>query len=320
MTETTSQNPSDSSQTWPKRLQPALGPMRADKLEGAALGMGQWGEQLQSLASQGYVPPDVMTGLTLFILGNQPRHPSKVQAIPGAGGGVAGGVWVRERFTIHRPLARAEVFRVAGEAVGRHVHKGRRYGTNRCETYNAQGERVASNLTTGLLAYSVEETLEDQLEGESPDSTSAPAPDWSVAANNPELPKLHQFAPGDSFGGYPVTVGIDLMRARDTAKPDNPIHSDPELARKAGLSKPIAGGAHVLAFPLEVILKQAGAHALFHGANFDIRWKAPVYADLVLIPRATVVSASADLLHFEIDAKLESGTLAMVGQVKIPLA
>lgn len=306
--------------TWPKPLASVNGPMRADKLDGAAEGMGEWGAETRALAAEGIVPPDLMTGLTLFLLSNQPRDPTVTQSIPGGGGGVAGGVWVRERFTIHRPLARDESFSVRGESMGRHVHKGRRYGTTRSETFNATGELAASNITTGLLQYRVQEGLEDTLEGIAPDDIRFPGPDWAVAADNPCTDRLSALRTGQEFGGHAVLVGLDLMEARDTKKPDNPIHSDPELARKAGLSRPIAGGSHVLSFALELLMQQAGREALLHGACFDIRWKAPVYADLVIRPHARVVEAGDDRVVFEVDATLDSGATAMVGQVAIPLS
>ena len=292
--------------------------MRPDKLDGAAEGMGEWGEELRGLAADGIVQPDMMTALTLFLLGNQPRDPN--QTIPGAGGGVAGGVWVRERYTIHRPLQREEVFTIEGASVGRHVHKGRRYGTTTSRTRNAAGELAGTNLTTGLLAYKVEEGLADTLEGQDPNEIEAAGPDWSVAANNPCLDKLAALREGDAFGGYAVTLGLALMEARDTKNPDNPIHSDPELARKAGLKKPIAGGSHVLSFALEVIMQAVGRQSLLHGAAFDIRWKAPVFADLVIRPHARVAQAAADRVSFDVDAILESGATAMTGRVTIPLA
>ena len=306
-------------EVWPKRLEGASGPMRVDKLDGAAEGMGEWGRETCALAADGLIPPDIMTGLTLFLLTSQPRDPSS-QKIPGGGGGVAGGVWVRERFTIHRPLARDEAFTVSGESVGRHVHKGRRYGTTRSKTLTAGGERAATNLTTGLLAYRVEEGLADGVEGLSPDDVEAPGPDWSVAAHNPCRERLLALRAGQSFGGQDVLVGLNLMEARDTSKPDNPIHSDPELARKAGLSRPIAGGSHVLAFALEHIFEHAGRYALFHGAHLDIRWKAPVYADTVMRPHVRVVDVRDDRVVFDVDAVLESDAIAMTGQVTVPLA
>ncbi len=308
-----------SEKTWPKPLAEASGPMRRDKLDGAAEGMGDHGSATVELHGQNIVPVDMMTGLTLYILGHQPKDPAK-QKIPGAGGGVAGGVWVRERFTVIRPVDADDVFKVTGEAIGRHVHKGRRYGSNRCETFNAAGEPVARNLTTGLLAYQVEEGLKDQLEGENPDLIEAPGPDSSCVADNPHLDALRELKVGDELTSEPFCLSLAMMEARDTKKPDNPIHSDPELAKKAGLKKPIAGGSHVLAFPLELIMARCGARALHYGAAFDVRWKTPVYADLNIVPRARVIEATESLLTFETDVTLDDGAVAMVATVRVPLA
>lgn len=303
---------------WPKALQDAHGPMRLDKLDGALEGMGDWGDATRSLAELNLMQPDMMTGLTLFILSSQPRDPDK-QSIPGGGGGVAGGVWVRERFTIHQPLARTEQFHVTGEAVGRHVHKGRRYGTNTSQTYSETGELVASNVTTGLLAYKVQEGLSDQVEGMDPNQIHAAGPDWQAAVNNPCLPALQNLQAGDQLGGELVTVSLQMMQARDTKRPDNPIHSDPEQAKKAGLSQPIAGGSHVLAFTLEPIMARCGAQCLLHGAAYDIRWKAPVFADAQIMPLARVTAVAADRVCFELTATLEDGRTAMVGDLVVPL-
>ena len=66
-----------SEKIWPKALADASGPMRRDKLDGAAEGMGDWGPQTRALAEDGLVPPDMMTGLTLFLLSSQPRNPER---------------------------------------------------------------------------------------------------------------------------------------------------------------------------------------------------------------------------------------------------
>jgi acyl dehydratase len=306
--------------SWPRPLKDVRGPIPAEKLDGAAAGMGDWGAETRALAADGLVPPDMLTGMTLFLLARQPKDPERKQAIPGGSGGVAGGVWVRERYTIHRPLGRDDAFTVRGASEGRHVHKGRRYGTTSSSTYNAAGERVATNLTTGLLAYKVQEGLPDGVEGRAPDDLPAPEPDAAAAAGNPCRERLAALRPGDALGGYPVTVSLAMMAARDTRNPENPIHSDPELARRAGLSRPIAGGSHVLAFALEPILAHCGRESLFHGAGFDIRWKAPVYADTVIHPSARVVEAVADRAVFEVTAVLDDGAIAMTGRVVVPIA
>ncbi len=306
--------------SWPKPLKQAHGPFPAEKLDGAVAGMGTWGEETSKLAAAGYVPPDMLTALTLFILSSQPKNPQKKQRIPGGGGGVAGGVWVRERFAIYQPVRRDETFTIRGEAVGRHVHKGRRYGTNRCETFDAAGNRIAANLTTGLLAYQVDAELTDSLEGTAPDDLTAPAPSREAAATNPQPDgRLASLTAGDTFAGAPVTVSLAMMAARDTKNPDNPIHSDPEIARKAGLANPIAGGSHVLAFALEVLMQRIGAMPLLHGASYDIRWKAPVFAESTILPQVTVAATSDDAVVFDLSATLDSGAVAMTGRVTVPM-
>ena len=310
---------------WPKPLQDARGPIRADKLDGAAAGMGDWGVQTRALHASGLVPPDMLTGMTLFLLSSQPKDPGRNQAIPGGGGGVAGGVWVRERYTTHQPLKQSEVFIVRGASEGRHIHKERRYGTTSSVTLGMDGERIVSNLTTGLLSYRPEPGLPDGVEGTSPDDLAAPVPDWRHAAGNPAAVRLKSLTRGEVLGGYLVRVSLALMEARDTKRPDNPIHSDPELAKRAGLSKPIAGGSHVLGFVLEPILAGVGRESLLYGANFDIRWKTPVYADQVIRPRVVVESIETDRVIFHIDATLDPETdddsqaIAMQGIVTVPL-
>ncbi len=312
-------------EAWPKLLREARGPMRTDKLDGAAAGMGDWGEQTQALHASRLVPPDMLTGMTLFLLSSQPKDPDRQQAIPGGGGGVAGGVWVRERYTIHRPLKQSEVFIVRGASEGRHVHKQRRYGTTSSVTLGVDGERIASNLTTGLLSYRPEPGLSDGVEGASPEDLAAPVPDWRHAATNPAAAHLKSLMRGEVLGGYPVRVSLALMEARDTKRPDNPIHSDPELAKRAGLSRPIAGGSHVLGFVLEPILARVGRESLLYGANFDIRWKTPVFANQVMRPRAVVESVQTDRVVFHIDATLykdddaDDHAIAMQGIVTVPL-
>ena len=307
--------------SWPRPLQPASGPFPEFKVEGARQGMGEWGAATSRLAEAGIVQPDMLTGLTLFILSSQPRDPNQRQEIKGGGGGVAGGVWVRERFAIYQPMRRGETFAVTGASLGRHVHKGRRYGTTSSETRTAAGELLAANLTTGLLAYRVQEGLEDALEGADPDSLPAPAMGSpEIAAANPHLEALRSAQAGEELVGTAVTVGLELMAARDTSKPDNPIHSDPEAARKAGLARPIAGGSHVLAFALELIMGRFGHEALLHGATFDVRWKAPVEADAVIHPRVVVAEVNASRVALDAEVKLASGATAMVARIEVPLA
>lgn len=285
--------------------------------------MGDHGPVTCGLVADGLVPPDLICGMTLFLIARQPRQPREPGSTgapkPKGASGVAGGVWVRERFTVHRPIDREDPFVVTGAAVGRHVRKGRRYGTTSSRSVDSQGRVMATNLTTGLLSYRADPDLVDQVEGPAADDIPTPGPDHEAAAANPHLGAVTTASVGDRHGGSELMVSLAMMAARDTANPDNPIHSDPEEAKRAGLAKPIAGGSHVLSFAIEPLLAAWGPQALSHGAAFDVRWKAPTEADAGIIPTATVASVTATEVVVDVEVTLADGPVAMVGTVTIPL-
>lgn len=308
------------SDRWPQALHRIDGQFGAAKMDGAAEGMGDHGPATRRLIADGYVPPDLITGMTLYLLARQPRPQRQAsetrteKATP-----IAGGVWVREQFTIHRPLSASDTFRVTGESTGRYVKKGRRYGTTSSSTSDGSGHLVATNLTTGLLSYKVIDGEADSVEGLPLEDTPAPTLDGSVAENNPHTDTIAASTVGERFGGLPMTVALSMMAARDTDNPDNPIHSDAEAAKKAGLSRPIAGGSHVLAFAIEPLLFAWGVGALSHGTHFDVRWKAPTEADVGIVPTATIAEVSADRVVVDLQVKLDDDRVAMVGTVTVPL-
>lgn len=308
--------------TWPQPLEPVNGPFSAERIDGAAEGMGDHGPATRALISDGLVPPDLICGMTLLLLARQPRpekapdaaaEPEDEKASP-----IAGGVWVREQFTMHRPFGREDAFTVAGESTGRFVKKGRRYGITASKSHDSSGRLIATNLTNGLLSYQAEKGAFDQQEGLPLDQTPSPEPDHQAAAENPHLETIRAATVGQRFGGDEVTVSLPMMAARDTSNPDNPIHSDLEAARKAGLAKPIAGGSHVLAFVIEPLLAAWGPTSLHYGSKFDVRWRAPTEADDVVIPTATVVQVGPDRVVVDLDITLAGGPNAVVGTLTVP--
>lgn len=302
---------------WPRPLIPVRGPYAAAKIDGAAAGMGDYGDMTRRLVAEGLLPPDLVTGMTLALLARQPRKPRPDQ--PERASGVAGRVWVREQFTIHRPTTCDDPFVVTGESTGTYTKKGRSYSTTSSRSHTSDGSLFAANLTTGLFGYRADPALIDGVEGLPLEATPAPRPDWRAAADNPHVDDIRSTRPGTVFGGEPVLVTLAMMAARDTDNPDNPIHSDPEEARKAGLSRPIAGGSHVLAFAVEAVMRGLGAHCLLHGANFDIRWKAPTEDGVTIIPTATATTVADDRLVLDLAVDLATGITAMVGTLTIPL-
>jgi len=302
---------------FPRTLVPVKGPFRDEKIQGAAEGMGSYGDATRRLVTAGFVQPDLITGMTLALISNQPRTPRPDGERKASG--TAGKIWVRERYTIHRPLVVDDVWEVTGESTGTYARKGRAYSTTRATSRNHAGECFATNLTTGLFRYQPDRSLVDSHEGLPIENTPAPEPDWDAARRNPHIDSLAVAKVGQTLGGIEVPMTLAMMRARDTDNPDNPIHSDSEEAKKAGLGRPIAGGSHVAAFALEAVMQEFGIESLLHGANFDFRWKAPTEDGSHIIATATVTATESDRVAFDLQVDLVDGPTVMVGTLMIPL-
>ncbi len=305
--------------TWPRPYETIRGPYPEVKVAGVIAGMGEHAPTLTRLLESGTLSPDLMTQFTLFLVARQPRVPRPAGAPKKKGApGVAGKVWARERVTYHRPVAVDDAFSIEGADTGRHVRKHRRYATTTSATFDASGRRVATNATTGLLSYRPDPSLVDGVEGVSGDLLEVAGADWKAAASNPHLDALSTADVGEVLGGKPMVMSLAMMAARDTDNPDNPIHSDPELARKAGLARPIAGGSHVHCFALEAISARFGSESLLWGAHVDTRWKAPVECDVEMTPVARVTRVEPDRVDLDFEIRLSDERVACAGQVTIP--
>ena len=278
----------------------------------AADGMGEWGDPAREVIAAGFVPPDVLTGMTLHLLASQPRQPSA--AGEKRKGAIEGGVWVREQVTYHAPMRLREEIEISGASVQRFSRRGRRYGVNTSETRGADGRLLVSSCTTGLLRYRKEPGLEDRVYGESAEVAGA---DVSRASDNPSLDRIRCVEAGDVIEGGEALVTLEMMRTRDAHRDDNPIHTDPAVAEREGLAAPIAGGSHVLAFLQAALMAEWGPQSLLHGAHFDVQWKGQTYAGTRIRPRATV-AATGERLELELAIEGEERT-ALTGCALIPL-
>ncbi|MAE93890.1 MAG: hypothetical protein CL910_04455 [Deltaproteobacteria bacterium] len=300
----------------PQALTPLEGPLPASLSRAAAESLGPWGERTRALVAAGRVPADVVTGLTLYLLANQARRPRPTGERPK--GAVSGGVWVREQFTVHAPMEIGKPLSLRGESARRFTRRGRRYGVNTSQTRDAKGELLATNCTTGLLRYRKDESLPDGEEGLAESELIAPCPDGSRAADNPSLAALRSLSVGDRFEGEPQRVTLEMMRQRDAGRDDNPIHTDPEVARREGLKAPIAGGSHVLAFGLELLMRAWGSEALLYGSHFDVRWKGQTYAETSVTPFAVVEAVGPEEVAVSLEVRGEE-RIALVCALRIPL-
>jgi acyl dehydratase len=301
-------------------LQPFCGEIPRELCEGAVAGLGERAGPVRAVIEAGLVPPDVLTGMTLHLLASQPRRP-RPDAAQGAKkkGAIAGGVWVREQVTYHAPMRIGEEVTLTGDSVRRFARRGRRYGMNVSETRGEDGRLLVSSCTTGLLSYRKDPSLEDHEEGISEAELETPGPDPSAASSNPHLGRLHEVCEGDVLETGPVLVTLDMMRLRDAGRDDNPIHTDPTVARREGLAAPIAGGSHVLAFLQAALMEAWGGECLLHGAHFDVRWVGQTRADDHVTPRASVVEAAPHELRCELEIRGEDRPV-VTGLLVLPLA
>jgi len=301
---------------WPRTLSPVEGPAPRDRVERMLSGMGKEGAAARALVERGLAPPELPTGLTLALLQGQPRRAAADGAPrPSA---VAGGVWVREQLTVHAPVPLDETLVTSGAALRRFARGGRVYAVSASQTRDARGRLLASNCTTGLERYRRDPGLADFVEGAPESEVPVAGPDRAAAAESPCLDVIRALRTGDVLVGAPIEITLERLRDRDGPEPANPIHSDPAAARAAGLDVPIAGGAHVLAFLQEVLLQEWGDEALYHGAQLDVRWVAPVRAGARIMPRAQVTRTSAKEVELALEVLCE-GTAALVGRARLPL-
>ena len=279
----------------------------------AAEGMGEWGGPAREVIASGFVPPDVLTGMTLHLLASQPRRPRADGAK--RKGAIEGGVWVREQVTYHAPMRLGEEVEISGASVQRFSLRGRRYGVNTSETRGEDGRLLVRSCTTGLLQYRRDPELADAVEGE---AVQVPGADLSAAATNPCGRRLRAVSVGDVIEGGEALVTLEMMRTRDAHRDDNPIHTDPAVAKREGLAAPIAGGSHVLAFLQAALMAEWGAEALLHGAHFDVQWKGQTYAGTQIRPSARV-TGTGDTLELDLVIEGEERT-ALTGRAWIPMA
>ncbi len=301
-----------SERSYPRELAVVEGPIPRDRVERVLAGMGKEGRASRALVVRGQAPPELPTGLTLALLQGQPRESGDRR--PGA---VSGGVWVREQFTVHAPVPLGEPLSISGASLRRFARKGRQYAVTRSETRDASGRLIASNLTTGLEHYRADAGA-DSEEGVAGNEIAPPGPDAAGALTNPALDVLRARRVGERLEGEAVEMSIERLRDRDGPDPANPIHSDLEAARRAGLEVPIAGGAHVLAFVQEIMLQAWGLEALSHGTCIDARWISPVRAGARIVPAAQVTGTGADLLEVSFELRC-NGSAACVGRIAIPV-
>lgn len=258
------------------------------------------------LASRGVAPPQCFTGNTILLAFSHYD--------------LTGGIYAREQVTYRRPVRLGEALWVSGQIAATYRRRGRRYRLMTSATRDEHGEVVVESRSTGI--ESIRSTGGADAD-EEPPPVAAPGPHLPAGATNPCRPRLAALRSGESFTGSAQMVTLEMMRAAAGREDRNPIHTDPEVARRHGLDAPIAGGPHVLAFAQELLMRELGGESLLHGGTFDVRWLRPVRPGDEVVPRAEVGEVHAGALDLRLemlgtDAALDSPPF-LVGTAVLPL-
>ena len=309
-----------SARRYPLSLSPVRGSLEPALAENAVLSLGAEARASRSLLEEGFVAPDVLAGMTLFLLAGQPRRtaPATGQNASAKGRGIAGSVWVREHFTVHRPARVGEAIEVTGAVERAYSKRGRRYTVTVSETRSENGTLLASNCTTGLARFRRDGLQADSSEGLGEQAVRRPTSDAAAASTNPAVDFLRTLKVGDEIRGSVTPVLLEQMQRRDGGTGRNPIHTDEEAARQAGLAQPIAGGAHVFGYLQEALMRALGSNSLLHGACFDLYWVSQVRPGDSVTPRASVSVTAPDRVEFDLRVECDERA-AMLGSVALPL-
>ena len=287
----------------PLPLRPVTQTLDAEVAGRAVGGLGAAARATRRLVESGVVPPQAVTANTVD-LGFRNYD-------------LVGGIYLREQVTYCRPLLIGETLRIEGEVTATYVRNGRRRRIMSSRSLDERGQVAVISRSTGVVQF---QPAHD-LEVDEPEPSLAPAypSGGEHARQNPSRERLLQLADNWVVEGMPEEVTLAMMVANAGKADRNPIHTDAQVAERAGLDAPIAGGPHVLSFVQELLMRELGLQVLLYGSHFDVRWISPVRVGSLVRARARLrrkveLEAVLDLEVHCNDRK------AMLGECRIPLS
>jgi acyl dehydratase len=94
------------------------------------------------------------------------------------------------------------------------------------------------------------------------------------------------------------------------------VHSDPEVAKKVGMERPIASGQNQLAFLHEMLQSRFG-DGWVRGGRISVRWLKPLYLGDVVTPMGSVstveVQGSRTRVAMEVWCENQDGDRTAIG-------
>lgn len=262
-----------------------------------------------------FVPPSLLVNdmLKLFLIGYDCTE-----------FGSAGGLHTKSLIKYHQPLPIGASVTITGTHVAKYVRGGRRHRSVR-STVESGGKLVAEMLATETVGYATDHGPD---EGDVPQGWADDLPriaseiPRSAATAVPGQPLKEGLVLGPStrwvgleqsviFSGYPFAWAQEVPFFRQG------LHTNFEVAQRAGFPVPVAQGLLSAAHLSSLLLRQLGAK--FFGAELALKFVAPVLIGTRLASHAVVQQApqgGAALLSLV--TQDPSGSIKTVGYAKVP--
>lgn len=276
---------------------------------------------LRDLRDSPCVPPSLLVNdlLKMVLLGYDGSN------------GAYGGLHTKAVIDYLAPLGVGEHVTVTGTHVAKYVRKGRRYRTLLSQAVRQDGVVVARLLATETVLYDVTDRPDEgeipkhwasqmpQVDGAIPDNAPRATPGMPVHAGMVLGPIARDVSIEQSvvFSGYPFSWAQDKPLAVRQS-----LHTNPEIAKKAGYAAPVAQGLLCAAHQTSLLLDQFGER-VHHGAQIALSFVSPILVGTTLHSHAIVdeeVNAGGErFTALRLATKNGNGQLVVVGQARIPL-
>lgn len=244
--------------------------------------------------------------------------------------GAYGGLHTKAVIDYIAPLRVGEQVVLTGTHVAKYVRKGRRYRTLLSQAVRPDGMVIARLLATETVLYDVAERPDEgnvpnhwasqlpHVEGAVPDDAVYAQPGQAIREGTVLGPLVRGISIEQSvvFSGYPFAWAQEKPSAVRQS-----LHTNPEVAKKAGYSAPVAQGLICAAHHTSLLLDHFGTR-LMRGGQVSLAFVSPVLVGSTLHSHAIVDgSASAGGTSFtglRVFTRSEDGTLLAAGHARVP--
>lgn len=233
-----------------------------------------------------FVPPVLIVNdlLKLFLLGYDCSKP-----------GVGGGLHTKAYIDYVRPAPVGETLSITGTHIAKFTRRGRNHRSCLSQAVDSAGNVLVRMLATETVGYSVSDAPD---EGQPPEHWAIELPKVSFDPSTVSAPPTSPRSPGSllSFNERSVSYeqsilfsGLPFVWAYEGTAPTvrQGLHTNPEIALKAGYSVPVAQGLISAAHLTSLLINNYGAAAL-NGGQLALSFTSPVLVGTRLSSHALV--------------------------------